>query len=96
MTYASPEPRLVLLDSHGVYIPQLWCAGITADEAAQIGVSLWAIETCQQGPDADSYWDAWIEILDSATMTDDAGTVWRLWQDGDLWELPDGFEFPDD
>ena len=38
-------------------------------------------------PDDDYYWEAWDWILGHAKYTDKDGSVYRLWQDGDLWGL---------
>jgi hypothetical protein len=92
----SPEPNLILLDSHGIYIPQLFCADLGDDEAQSLGINLWALKQCQTGPDSPHYWEAWNEILRDCELRDETGTVWRLHQNGDLWEIPDGFELPED
>jgi hypothetical protein len=92
---ANQLPCLVCDDQWGIYIPQRWCDGITESDCAALGIDWHDVETCQSGPDEEWYWEAWQSILDSAAMTDDNGTTWRLYQDGDLWEVPDGFSFDD-
>jgi hypothetical protein len=77
------EPNLVLSDSHGIYIPQMYC------------VDFKDVQICQAGPDHEWYWEAWQSILDDAHIVSD-GITWRLHQDGDLWEVPDGYEWPED
>ena len=90
-----PEPVLVLNDHHGIYIPQLWCADIDQVEAKKLGINWWDVRQCQAGPDAEHYWEAWDAILDACEMTDDNGITWRLYQDGDLWEVADGYQWPE-
>lgn len=90
-----PEPNLVLSDSHGCYIPHLWCADVTEADAERLGLSWWDVQQCQAGPDAEHYWEAWDGILRDCAMTDDNGVTWRLYQDGDLWEVAEGYEFPE-
>lgn len=90
-----PEPVLVLLDSHGRYIPQMWCSGITQPHCEHLGVTWWAVQQCQAGPDSEHYWTAWDDILRDCQMTDDEGVTWRLHQDGDLWEVADGYQWPE-
>mgnify|MGYP003335682575 FL=1 len=90
---ANPQPCLVCADTWGVYIPKRWCDDIAESDCAALGIDWRDVQTCQAGPDQEWYWEAWQAILDSAAMTDEAGTVWRLYQDGDLWEVPDGFTF---
>ena len=59
MTNTTLQPSLVLVDAHGVYIPQLWCSDLDQEHSEAIGVT------------------------------------WTLHQDGDLWEVPEGFTFED-
>jgi hypothetical protein len=88
-------PNLVLLDTHGVYIPQMYCADLDKHLAECMGVDYQDVQTCQAGPDTEWYWEAWQNILDNAAVVND-GVTWRLHQDGDLWEVPDGYEWPED
>jgi hypothetical protein len=88
-----PEPVLVLNDSHGVYIPQLWCSDLTEADIKRIGLNPWDVQQCQAGPDSEHYWCAWDSILNDAEMVDDKGVTWRLHQDGDLWEVADGYQW---
>ena len=89
----TPQPCLVLDGAHGIYIPQLWCSDITEEECPTLHIQWSDVQCCQSGPDEEWYWEAWQSILDTCHMTDGAGTTWRLHQDGDLWEVPDGFEW---
>jgi hypothetical protein len=88
--------QLLISDSQGIYIPQQWASGVAKSEAKEIGVDWWAIETCQHGPDSEFYWEAWQAILDSAEITDPDGSVWTLYQSGDLWAIRQGVELPSD
>lgn len=92
--------RLVLSDSHGVYIPQLYCENLSKSEAKEMSLDWWAVETCQHGPSEEHYWDAWQSILDSAEITEPATlkedeSLWGLYQNGDLWQVRSGVELPD-
>jgi hypothetical protein len=89
----TPEPALVLLDSHGVHIPQLWCSDIAESDCEALHIQWSDVQTCQSGPEEGWYWEAWQTILDDCYMVDERGTRWTLHQDGDLWEVPDGFSF---
>ena len=89
--------ELLLSDSHGIYIPKLWCDELSSEEEAErFSVSWDSVLVCQSGPDEELYWDAWQEILDSAEWEED-GVEWRLHQSADLWrvradvEIPEGF-----
>lgn len=89
------EPNLVLLDTHGVYIPQLYCSDADEQWAKDVGVDYSDVQICQIGPDHEWYWEAWISILDNAVIESN-GVRWRLHQEGDLWEVPEGYEWPED
>ena len=94
ITNTMQEPNLVLLDSHGVYIPQIYCEDADEHWANCVGVDYKDVQICQAGPEHEWYWEAWQSILDNASIVSD-GVTWRLHQDGDLWEVPDGYEWPD-
>ena len=95
MTSTTLQPSLVLLDAHGVYIPQLWCSDLDQEQSEAIGVDWKDVQACQAGPDHEWYWEAWASIIDSCAFTDADGVTWTLYQDGDLWEVPEGFTFED-
>ena len=92
----NPEPALVLGDHNGIYIPQLWCSGIDQEEAALFCIDWEDVQTCQVGPGHDCYWEAWHAIERSASWTDQQGITWYLHQDGDLWAVPEGYEWEAD
>ena len=90
------EPILWLSDSRGQYIPRDFAASFK-DRAAHVnGVTdeQWAI--LDEGPDHEWYWETWNEIEQSATVTDENGVKYRLYQEGDLWLIPDGMEWDDE
>jgi hypothetical protein len=89
-------PNLILSDTNGIYIPQMFCVDVDEDWAKLANVSMEDVQICQSGPDHEWYWEAWTNILDNARFTDAAGTTWYLHQDGDLWEVPEGFEWPEE
>jgi hypothetical protein len=93
--------RLLLSDSHGVYIPQLYCQSLTEDDAAEMGINWEDVACCQSGPELEWYWEAWQNILDSAEITEPATlkedeSLWRLHQNGDLWLIRSDVEIPEE
>jgi hypothetical protein len=76
--------NLLVSDSHGVYVPQAFREKF--DLALWDGIRDNEIEAIEAGPDHEWYWEAWNDILNSATYTQD-GDTYRLWQDGDLWAI---------
>lgn len=89
------EPTLILLDTHGSYIPKLFCSDIDKDDALDCNINFEDVQVCQAGPYHEWYWEAWQSILDNYECSDEHGIVWRLHQDGDLWVVPGGFVWPD-
>lgn len=92
---AKPEMMLWLSDSRGVYIPRDF-ANSFADRAAHVAgvdADTWAI--LESGPDNESYWDAWQEVCDNATVTDENGVKYRVEQNGDCWLVPHGMQWDD-
>jgi hypothetical protein len=88
------SPKLVLSDSYGVYIPQIYCEDADEEWAESVGVDFKDVLVCQAGPDQDWYYEAWNNILDSAHKVID-GVTWRLVHDGDLFEVPDTHTWPE-
>lgn len=68
------------LDSaRGVYIPQNFAEAI--DVKDWTGIKVEDLEALLAGPDNESYWNAWTDVLDNAETLDGRA----LYQDGDLW-----------
>ena len=88
------SPKLVLSDSYGRYIPQVYCEDADEEWAESVGVDFKDVLVCQAGPDQDWYYEAWSNILDSAHKVIDGVTL-RLVQDGDLFEVPDTYTWPE-
>lgn len=69
----------IINDSHGIYIPQVFAETIDWDMLDNWYEYQKAILLA--GPDHESYWDVWQEILDNCETTDGG----KLHQDGDVW-----------
>ena len=84
-----PNMLLWLSDARGIYIPRDFAQSFVDRDKSVSGVSAddWVI---LENPDHAAYWDAWTEVCDNATVTDENGTKYRLHQDGDLWLIPYG------
>jgi hypothetical protein len=65
--------------AHGVYIPQVFAETIDWNALDNWNEDQKSI--LLDGPDNESYWDAWQEILDNCETVDGG----RLHQDGDVW-----------
>lgn len=83
---------LLINGAHGQYVPQVF-AQVTPREwlAGCKEADLFAL--CS-GPDHADYWKAWDDMLAHATLSYQ-GKKFYLWQDGDLWAIPEG-EDPED
>ena len=91
------EIELLLDSNRGIYIPQQFAKhygpslyknnkGMGKELRDDIGALL-------DGPDNDDYWDAWDSLLNREYIGED-GTKFTLYQDDDLWLVPDGVTFP--
>lgn len=82
-----PRNAIYYADSaRGVYIPQHFAESVNRDFLS--GVNVDDLATLESGPDAEWYWESWESVLDNARLTDSAGQIWTLYQDGDLWLIP--------
>lgn len=81
-----PECRLLLGDTHGVYIPQHF-AQWYADEFENIDAV--DLDTILEGPNEDFYWEAWNNVLTYAVHKEDG---WTLYHDGDLFLIGPSFD----
>ena len=92
--YGMPTDAILYAsDSHGVYIPQLFAQSVTRECVAGIDAEQYAI--LEAGPDHELYWTVWCEVEAAAELTDPQGKAWRLYQDGDLWLVPEDWQ-PED
>lgn len=88
---------IILSDRRGVYIPQNFAKGFIIGADGWQGISSEDLECVKLGPYSEEnewYWEAWESILNSAYLIDSDGLKWTLFQDGDLYaipELPTGF-----
>ena len=92
-----PEPMLWLSDRRGVYIPRDFATSFAdrAKDVAGVNPEQWKI--LEAGPSGtDWYWEVWDEVCASATITDENGTKYSVYQDGDCWLIPKGMEWSDD
>ena len=111
----SPGMLLWLSDARGVYIPRDFAKSFSDRAKSVSGVSDedWAI--LERGPDYEdengvcvcneAYWDTWSDVEQTATVTDDNGVKYSVYQNGDCWLIPhgmeyneetDGFDWPDE
>jgi len=97
-TTQQTEPQLLIDDHHGIYVIQSFCKAYEAyitnmDEVRE------DFAICLQGPDHEDYLDAWADLVDNVKITDDNGGkfyVGNLGESGDLWAIPEGYEYPED
>jgi len=92
------EPELLVNDAHGIYIGKLFCEWyghlITNKDKLQEDINI-----CLEGPDNEEYIEAWVNVIDNAELCNDKGerfTVGNLGESGDLWAIPEGYEYPEE
>lgn len=90
------DSKLLLGDSHGIYIPKIWCDGLSEEDAEDLSISWEDVQICQSGPDSELYWEAWQSIERDAVIIEDDGSEWRLLQNGDLWQIRSDVEVPEE
>ncbi len=78
--------ELLLSDNRGIYMPHDF-----ADNFAWDGISEEDKEILKN-PDHEHYWEAWENVLHSASYADKDGHVWSLYQDGDLFAIREDIE----
>jgi hypothetical protein len=85
---AKREPAVILLlsDARGVYIPRDFANEIRREFVSGVSAEDWAI--LEAGPDHESYWEAWDDVINNAVITL-AGDEYRIHPDGDCWLLCD-------
>jgi hypothetical protein len=70
---------LIVNDSHGIYIPQVFASMVDHSKFPDITPEEWNI--LLEGPTNEDYWDTWLyNVLDSVSI--DGGMIY---QDGDVW-----------
>lgn len=93
---SKPEMLLWLSDARGIYIPRDFAQSFKDRNACVEGVKdeQWAV--LEAGPDHEHYWDVWMEVCDSAIVTDEYHAKYRVEQDGDCWLIPVGMVWNDE
>ena len=76
--------ELLFSDNRGVYIPRDF-AEIVGDDSGWTNFDQKDIDLLLKGPEEESYWDVWNDIIDNIKFTDSNGNEWKLCQYGDLW-----------
>jgi hypothetical protein len=89
-----PEVKLFATDTQGQYIPQNFANLIHRGCVKGVSEHDWTI--LEAGPNHEWYWDTWNTVLDNAKIHDPTGTVYFLYQDGDLWLIPKGMTYSED
>lgn len=83
----------ILSDARGIYIPRDFLTD-NYNEIAESHCVAWGLtEDNKQNwlnatdPDSEFYWDDWEWILNNAKFIDEDGSIYKLYQDGDLWGI---------
>lgn len=85
--------ELILLadGSRGIYIPQFFAQHFMEGENADLA----GRQTLLEGPDHPEYWDTWADVVDNWEC-EFSGVMYTLHEDGDLWAVPPGYEWPEE
>ena len=83
-TNIDTDYRICIIDgSHGIYVPQRFAQLY----GAQVSASL--LKELQAGPDSETYWEAWEDVLNTSKIIID-GMIYSLAQDSDVFAIPIG------
>lgn len=87
------KPILLIDGHHGIYIPKLMALDIIAGnvKCENKNELLWELGELGN-PDNECYWEAWEDLLDKAILLDTKGNKFTLYQNDDLWAIPEGYE----
>ena len=96
MTQSTPDTMLWLSDNRGLYLPRGLAASFIDRDQHVTGISSKEWTILEAGPDHEWYWDTWSDVCDKAVVTDDNGAAYSLYQDGDLWLIPNGMEWSEE
>lgn len=97
-TTTTKEPELLVNDSHGIYVMQSFCKAY-ANYIANMDEVKEDFDICLEGPDNEEYLEAWQMLEQNVRLTNDKGemcTIGYLGEGGDLWAIPEGYEYPED
>lgn len=96
------KKMLLYADSYGVYIPAVWFKQCYLAKqwspnkrTGWIGLSKWARNILNAGPEHENYWEAWAEAEENCIYVDHRHT-WSLAQSGDLWVYRDDYDWEED
>jgi len=92
------QPELLVDSHHGIYIAQIFCQRYAAYITNMDKVKE-EFDICLVGPDHEEYFDALADLMDNVEFTNDnkeAYTVGNIGEEGDLWAIPEGYEFEDE
>lgn len=81
---------LLLSDRHGIYIPKVF-----AESFSDWGISDGDKTILTTGPDHEWYWETWDSVMEYVKFVKN-NVVYRLYQDGDLWAVPEADYMADD
>lgn len=97
------ETLLILDSNRGIYIPQGFAEMHEHFYGTWSNVNQDDLDILLEGPDHEWYWESWQTVCDNAEYLGTDGVKYTLYQDGDVWLVPEGmsmdpedeFEFAD-
>jgi len=84
---------LILFDgASGIYIPKRFANEMDRGHVSGVTDEDW--EDLEAGPESEQYWDTWDQVLNNAVLIDNNGQTYHLYQDDDVFAIPDDMEMP--
>jgi hypothetical protein len=85
------HPVLLLDGNRGIYLPKVFAEEIIAGsyKVKNMNAEIRSYLAELGNPDNEFYWDAWEDLLRECILIDTKGNEFSLWQNDDLWALPE-------
>ena len=93
------DAELLFTDASGIYVGQRFANEIARYYVQGVTSEEWAV--LEEGPEHEWYWDVWSDVEQNAEIhlpiqfTPGVVKVYKLYQDGDVWMVPEDAEWPE-
>lgn len=85
------EPMLLIDESHGIYIPAIFIKNFNP-ETGNWNYDYESYKKDLSSPENEFYWETWQDLLDNAKFTDQDNVTYYLYEAGDIWLVPEGYD----
>ena len=87
------EPVLLLDGNRGIYIPKIFAEEIiNGVYRVKNREDLTVLLNDLDSPNNEYYWESWEDLLNNCILLDSKGNEFTLYQNDDLWAIPEGYD----